>query len=658
MSDKRLKIFAFFCIIFAGVLILRLAHIQLNPKSAWQSQLEKIKVSKSTLLASLRGKILDRNGKPLAENQACFTVCIDYKLSRLADERFWIAQSLRYTDEEQRQRIKEKYQADFNSLNEAIYKLAEFKKCTPEQVTQQINDEINDPIWKLRIYLAGKRKYPNKNFEQEVPDANQRLQIASEVDIAEMHQPQSLLKLETEDEVVAAQLKFMNIDGLQVLPSDKRVYPYKNTASQLIGWVRPWNPDDNEPNDHSLGDMVGFCGIEYVCQPVLRGKSGKIVYDIDGEIVSSTERKLGTDVKLTIDIELQKKIENLLNNPTVYPTFGSAVGIVVIDVNSTDILAMVSVPDFDLNEVRNSYGKLISDKQKPMLNRNLAEVYPPGSSAKPIMLAIAMSEKKVTADEIISCPSHSAPAGWPNCWIYRQYHYGHDDQWMYDGGNRARNAIRGSCNIYFSHIAMRIEPRVMQEWLLNFGFGADALEIKNSDRTFYQSPGNITSGRPTKDYIPQIELAERRFFGIGQGSFRANPLQVANAYAALARNGHFQKSRILATDPVDKGHSLHLNNDTLATIYDGMWAVVNETNGTASSQFAGTGFESRGIKVYGKTGSTERPYHAWFAGFAKDTYGNVIAFSVVVEGGQHGGSDAGPIARDVVAMCVEQGYLK
>jgi penicillin-binding protein 2 len=658
MSDKRLRIFAFFCIIFAGVLILRLAHIQLNPKSAWQSQLEKIKVSRSTLLASLRGRILDRNGKPLAENQACFTVCIDYKLSRLADERFWIAQSLRYTTEEQRQKIKEKYQADFNSLNEAIYKLAEFKKCTPEQITEQINSQINDPIWKLRLYLAGKRKFPNKNFEQEVPDANERLQLASEVDIAEMHQPQSLLKLETEDEVVAAQLKFINIDGLQVLPSDKRVYPYKNTASQLIGWVKPWNPDDNEPNDHSLGDMIGFCGVEYVCQPVLRGKSGNIIYDIDDEIISSTERQLGTDVKLTIDIDLQQKIENLLNNPNVYPTFGSAVGIVVIDVNSTDILAMVSVPDFDLNEVRNNYGKLIGDKKKPTLNRNIAEVYPPGSSAKPIMLAMAMAEKKVIADEIISCPSHSAPTGWPNCWIYRQYHYGHDDQLMYDGGNKARNAIKGSCNIYFSHIAVRIEPRVMQEWLYDFGFGKNALETTISDRTFPQSAGNITSGRPTKDYIPQIEPAERRFFGIGQGSFRTNPLQVANAYAALARNGHFQKSRIITTDPIDAGRHLNLDNDTLATIYDGMWAVVNETNGTASSQFAGAGFESRGIKVYGKTGSTERPYHAWFAGFAKDTYGNVIAFSIVVEGGQHGGSDAGPIARDIVAMCVESEYLK
>jgi penicillin-binding protein 2 len=658
MSENRLKFFAAFCIICAGVLIIRLAHIQLNPKSAWQGQLEKIKVSRSTQLASLRGRILDRNGKAIAENQACFTVCIDYKLSKLADERFWIAQSLRNTTDEKRAKIKNRYQKDFNSLNEALYKFAEFKKCSRDEIVQQINTQINDPIWKLRLYIAGKRKYPNKTFEEAEPDANERLRIASEVDIAEMHQPQPLLKLETEDEVVAAQLKFLNIDGIQVLPSDRRVYPYKNTACQLVGWVRPWNPDDNEPNDHSLGDMVGFSGIEYVCEPVLRGKAGKIVYDIDDEVVSTTERQLGADVKLTIDIELQQKIENLLNNPNLNPKYGSGIGIVVVDVNSTDILAMVSVPDFDLNTIRQDYGKLAQMKTKPLLNRNLAEVYPPGSSAKPIMLGIGMAERKVAAGEVISCPSHLPPEGWPRCWIYRTYSYGHDDQWAYEGGNTGRNAIRGSCNVYFSRLADRIEPRVLLEWLYNFGFGKDALETTISNRTFSQSAGNISSGKKTPDSIDYIEGWERKLFGIGQGSFRANPLHVANAYAALARNGYFQKSRIIASDPVDKGHSLNLDNETLATIYDGMWAVVNENGGTGSEQFAGSGFTSRGIKVYGKTGSTERPFHAWFAGFAKDNYGNTIAFSVIVEGGAHGGTDAGPIARDIVSMCIEAGILK
>ncbi|HBG27251.1 MAG: hypothetical protein A2Y10_12550 [Planctomycetes bacterium GWF2_41_51] len=657
MSDKRLKIFAFFCIGITAVFTIRLANMQIAPHSIWQKQLEKIKTGKSTQLASLRGRILDRNEKVLADNEACFTLCIDYKLARLADERFWIAQSMRNSDPSARLKIKEKYQEDFNSLNEAVIKCAEFKKCKSQEIIEQINSEINDPIWKLRLYLAWKRKYPNKNFEQEVRDANERIRMASEVDIAEMHQPQSLLKLESDDEVVAAQLKFININGVQIQPADNRVYPYKNTACQLIGWVKPWNPDDNEPN-YSLGDMTGFSGVEYVCEPLLRGRDGEIVYNIDGQIVNETQRELGSDVKLTIDIELQQKIENLLNNPNLNPTFGSAVGIVIIDVNSTDILSMASVPDFDLNEVRSKYSKLISDKNKPLLNRNLAEIYPPGSSAKPIILAMALAEKKVQINEVISCPSSLPPQGWPRCWIYRQYSYGHDEQWAYEGGNNARNAIRGSCNVYFSHIADRMEPRVIQEWLENFGFGTNALQTTLSNRNFVQSPGVISSGKREADYLPPIRGIERKLFGIGQGSFRSTPLQVANAYAALARGGYFQKSRIIATDPIDPGHSLNLRKEHLAVIYDGMYAVVNESGGTAASQFVGAAFESQGIKVYGKTGSTERPYHAWFAGFAKDRSQNTIAFSVLVEGGQHGGSDAGPIARDIITLCIEHGYLK
>lgn len=657
MSDRRLKFFAVFCLSITALFVLRLANMQLAPHSVWQKQLEKIKIGKSTHLASLRGRILDRNEKVLADNEACFNVCMDYKFARLADERFWIAQSMRNSDPAARLKIKEKFQEDFNSLNEAVVKCAEFKKCQPAQILEQINSEINDPIWKLRLYLAWKRKFPNEKFEQAVPDANERIRMASEIDVAEMHQPQSLFKLENDDEVVAAQLKFINLKGIQILPSDKRVYPYSNAACQLIGWVKPWNPDDNEPN-YSLGDMTGFTGVEYVCEPVLRGTDGQIVYNIDGEIISQTERELGKDVTLTIDIDLQQKIENLLNNPNIYPTFGSAVGIVVIDVNSTDILAMVSVPDFDLNKVRSDYSKLISAKHKPLLNRNIAEIYPPGSSAKPIILAMALAERKVATSEVISCPSELPPQGWPRCWIYRQFSYGHDSQWAYEGGNNSRNAIKGSCNIYFSRIADRMEPRVIQQWLEDFGFGSGSLHTALSNRTFEESAGVIGSGKREGDYLPPINGFERKLFGIGQGSFRATPLQVANAYAALARGGYFQKSRIFISDPIDLGHSLKFHNEYLNAIYDGMYAVVNENGGTAASQFVGAGFDSRGIKVYGKTGSTERPFHAWFAGFAKDTSQNMIAFSVIVEGGQHGGSDAGPIARDIIALCIEQGYLK
>ncbi|MFA5292810.1 MAG: penicillin-binding transpeptidase domain-containing protein [Phycisphaerae bacterium] len=667
MSNKRLKILAFLCVVFAAVCILRLAYIQLNSHSAWQNQLEKIRTGKSTPLVALRGKILDRNDNVLATDEACFTLCIDYRFARLADERFWTVQSLKCSDDSERQKIKEKYQQDYNGLNETIYKCAEFKNCEPLQISEQINRQINDPIWQLRIYLAGKRKYPNQEFETAEPDANERLLLASAVDIAEMHQPQPLMMLANDDEVLAAQLKFIDTPGIQVAAGTMRIYPYKNSACQLIGWVKPWNSADEDPNNYSPGDLIGFNGMEWFCEPYLKGKSGRIVYDIDNQIVSRTERQFGNNVKLTIDIELQQKLENLLDNPDLNPD-GRAIGVVVVDVNSTDILAMASIPDFDLNNVRSNYSKLRADKNQPLLNRVLSEVYPPGSSAKPIILAAGMAEKKITANEIISCPSVAPPPGWPNCWIFKSSGSGHDEQWADEGGNKARNALKGSCNIYFSHLAVRIAPEVLQQWLYEFGFGRDALEIRDPaiidsfrnfpGRTFPQSAGIISSSRPKTESLPPIDSAERRFFGIGQGSFRATPLQVVNAFAAIARGGFFKKSRIIATEPADAGYSLNLSSEIIAVIYDGMHAVVNESGGTAVRQFAEAGFESKGIKVFGKTGSTERPYHAWFAGFAKDNHGKTIAFAVVVEGGQAGSSDAGPIARDIISLCIETGHLK
>jgi penicillin-binding protein 2 len=676
MSNKRLKIFAIFCTLFAGVCILRLAYIQLNPHSVWQGQLEKIRTGKSTELNPLRGKILDRNGKILATNEACFTLGIDYRFARLADRRFWQVQLLKCSNETEREKVKAKFQQDYSTLNEIIALCAEFKKCTPEQITEMINKQINDPLWELRLYLAGKRKSPNQELEQTSGDANELLLAASEIDIAEMHQFQPLFKLENEDEVLAAQLKFIDIDGVEVQPGSERIYPYKDAASLVIGWVKPWNSTDQQNSDeddkYSPGDMTGFCGIEYVCEPYLKGRQGKIVYSIDNEVVSRTERVPGGDVKLTIDIDLQNKTEDLLKNPNLNPVFGKAIGIVIIDVNSTDILTMASIPDFDLNTARQDYSKLLKGENQPLLNRVLNS-YPPGSSAKPIILSAGLSDKKITPSEVISCPAAPAPTGWPNCMIFRTQNSSHDQLWEYEGGNNARNALRGSCNIYFSRLASRVEPETLQHWLYKFGFGQPALEIKDPAiidsfrdrpvRKFPQPNGIISSSIPKVGNIPFEDLPpldpeERKFFGIGQGNFRATPLQVANAFAAIARGGVFKYSRIIATQPADAGYNLNLSQQTLATIYDGMHAVVNEAHGTANAQFAGSGFEGKGIKVYGKTGSTEKPYHAWFAGFAKDSSGKEVVFVVLVEGGQHGGSDAGPLARDVVALCIEQGYLK
>ena len=157
--------------------------------------------------------------------------------------------------------------------------------------------------------------------------------------------------------------------------------------------------------------------------------------------------------------------------------------------------------------------------------------------------------------------------------------------------------------------------------------------------------------------MPPLKEVERRLFGIGQGNLRATPLQVANAMAAIARRGIYKPPRLFVKTPDSEGVPLGISPETLDVVYDGMRAVVSEYGGTASEQFRHSGLTEQGVIVYGKTGSTEEPYVAWFAGFATDAAGRSIAIAVVVEGGQSGPSDAAPLARDIVQFCIEEGYI-
>ena len=129
-------------------------------------------------------------------------------------------------------------------------------------------------------------------------------------------------------------------------------------------------------------------------------------------------------------------------------------------------------------------------------------------------------------------------------------------------------------------------------------------------------------------------------------------------------NSGFQANEIDAPSNLelparDTGEDLGISLETLAVVYDGMSAVVNEVSGTAYKEFEpflGT-LAAEDVKVYGKTGSTEKPEDAWFGGFAQDSAARKIAIAVVVEGGEHGSRDAAPLARGIIQFCIEAGYL-
>jgi penicillin-binding protein 2 len=408
-------------------------------------------------------------------------------------------------------------------------------------------------------------------------------------------------------------------------------------------------------------------GVEYICETILRGRRGEKQWDIDRQLVSKTETQFGKDVTLTLDIELQKKIEDHLADCLLNPNCQAPIAAVVIDVNTGDILALVSTPTYDLNNIRRNYGTLaFEDANEPLRNRAINKGYPPGSVIKPLILIAGLQSGKITAGETISCQARKAPRGWPNCLQFSRYRSGHDYKWQ----NHARNAIRGSCNIYFSRLADRIDPSVFQLWLFKFGYAreiplaAEHREPTIQNRNLRQVAGTISSTvakTPISrlDQIPPLYKGERRYFGIGQGNLRVTPLQVANAIAAIARGGVYKPPRLFldsrpsSNENRESSIDLNISPQTIAVVHDGMSAVVNEPSGTAYTPFTQSTLIQQGVKVYGKTGSTEKPEHAWFAGFATDNAGRSIAIAVLVEGGQSGSRDAAPLGRDIIQFCID-----
>ena len=675
MYSKRIKIFITIIALLLLVCIARLVQMQLLPDSSIQDEITKLKIQRGhyRLLKTLRGKILDRNGKVLAVDEPKFQLSIDYKLTSFLDPRIQKAKLLKAAKKQNPQLALTKAQKEIQTKLENLQHIIE--KCShfglkPSNIENRIK-KINDSIWNLRTHLAWKRNYPKQDFTQAVPDANERLLLASKIDIAEMHKSWPLLELKTDDDIFTAQLEFSDIDAMKIQSKSHRDYPFKSTAAQTIGWVGLATQEKDKQlfaGDKRLSYQENeVCGredgVEYVCETILRGKRGEEIYDINRELQNRTETEFGKDVQLTLDIQLQQKIESYLSNCNFNRNCKAPTAAVIIEVATGDILAMVSMPNFDLNRARYDYASLYGDPNEPLRNRAINKQYPPGSVVKPLILIAAIESDKSVPNEIISCPPKKAPKGWPSCWLYNKYRSGHNDKWQ----NNARNAIKGSCNIYFSRLANRLTPSVLQNWLFKFGYGhkipINTTEKNKSDRNFRQAQGQISNTIPkstitNSNQIPPLTQSELRYFGIGQGNFRVTPLQVANAMATIARGG-LQKAPHLFMDntqPIESV-SLNISKETLDIVYDGMNAVVNEPEGTAYKEFAHAGFAGQGITVYGKTGSTERPDNAWFAGFAEDNSGHSIAIAVVVEGGQHGSSDAGSLAREMIQFCIESGNI-
>jgi penicillin-binding protein 2 len=456
----------------------------------------------------------------------------------------------------------------------------------------------------------------------------------------------------------------------------RREYPYGSLAAHVVGTIGEVSTEQLEMRRFSgyrSGEQVGQSGVESLLEPHLRGRFGgrNVVVDVAGrtvEVLDAVEPRSGGRAVLTLDVDLQLAAENGLRE--VAPPGDPVAGVVVaLDPRNGDVLALASLPNFDPNAFPGGiepaiWRTLTQDPLKPLQDRAVAGQFPPGSTYKPFVAAIALQEKVRTPSAGTFCPgSFSFGSRAFRCWKKT----GH-------GTVELHRAIVQSCDVYFYRAGLDIGVDRMAEYMKSFGFGA---------------PTGIGLENERGGINPSSEWKRRRFnqpwmagetvsISIGQGYVSVTPLQLAVAYGALG-TGQLVRPRLvrerLAPDgsstqePVDVVQQVPIEAEHLARVRKALRGVVVEGGGT------GRRAQVPGLDVGGKTGTAQVvklehtdgmregaiPWkyrdHAWFAAIAP-VDAPEIAVVVLSEHGGHGGSAAGPIAQRVLAKWWEKKHSR
>ena len=450
----------------------------------------------------------------------------------------------------------------------------------------------------------------------------------------------------------------------------QRKYPFKQTSAHTIGYLGP--PTNNEiKKEPILGLMninVGRFGMEEHLEKRLRGIPGTRHLEVNahGRIVREIRKensKKGNNVKLSIDIELQKKLYSLLKDKS-----GS---IVAINVNNGEVIGMVSSPSFDPNFFNQGFSTedwktLINDPLAPLVNKSISGEYSPGSTFKTIVLLSALKNNIIKKNSSILCTSKLETKDRNfYCWCHKK------KTGCYAARNHQRNvrpklAIAQSCDCFFYELAKKVGINKIAETAKTFGIGK---------KTGIDIRGEKTGLVPTKSWKRKNigkswHVGETMITGVGQGYITSTPLQLALVTALIANNGKkifpkinlddFNLEKNVINDDMDEHHSDY--EEYFPIIREGMYDAVNKHIGTA--------YKSRLSKPIfaGKTGTVqvrviteeereteiipnrELPFeqrdHALFIGFAP--YKNPkVAISIIIEHGGSGSSQAAPIAAKI-----------
>jgi penicillin-binding protein 2 len=591
---RRVLIAGFFIVVCFGLLAARFYYLQVLRHDYFHTRAEDNRIGLLPIVPN-RGAIVDRNGVTLARNYAAYT--LEITPSSVAD------------------------------LDETIDALSEI-------VTIDARDRR-----RFRKLIEESR-----NFES-VP-IRTRL---------------------TDEEVARFVARRYRFPGVEVQARLFRDYPQGAVASHVIGYIGRINLRDQErieergdTANYRGSDHIGKAGVELGYEAQLHGGTGFEQVEVNAggravRLMSRTPATAGSDLELTLDIELQKVAE---------AAFGERRGaLVAIDPRSGGILALVSKPTYDPNLFVDGistadWNALNDSPDHPLLNRAIFSAYPPGSTFKPFMALAALTTGKRTPNQTISDPGYFNFGG----------HRFMDDKIGGHGAVDLHKSIVVSCNTYYYQLANDLGIDGIAGFMAPLGFGSrTGIDIPGEAEGVLPSPA-WKRGRFHKAEQQRWYGGETISVGVGQGYNAYTPLQLANALATVVNGGKMFRPhvvrhvvtpatgerRVVEPEPL---RQLAVKPEHLAAVRQAMVDVTKA--GTGARAFAGAPYSAGGktgtAQVYSLKGGryvagrvTERLRdHSWFIAYAPAD-NPTIALAVLVENGGFGAQSAAPIARQVI----------
>ena len=440
----------------------------------------------------------------------------------------------------------------------------------------------------------------------------------------------------------------LEFPGIQYDRSDERIYSSILNDAHFLGYLREVDREIVPTLDRSLlyraGELMGWQGVEKQYERELRFSKGVDYIEVDTygrEIFILDQDNIpaftGNDLFLTIYSNLQQYCRNILQDKK-----GS---VLVSNVDTGEILSMVSSPSYDLSVYRGTtsqaeWDSLSSDQDNPLLNRSIRGLYPAGSKLKLITVINLIEDNLLDPSDDLLCTGIYSPPGSTSefrCWNEN----GH-------GLVNLNKAIAQSCNIYFYETVQLISLKNWTDTAKNFGFNAlTGIDLPNEkdglipDKEFYiKNYGRW--GWSERGVLLNLTL--------GQGDILITPVQALRFINHIASKGDTAQLRLNLSKELSYYDKIIYQDNIWDHIWNGMFDVVNGDQGSGWR----AKINDSDIKLFGKTSTAENPHgepHAWFIGFfeMQDTTYSIV---VMIENGGGGGAIASPIAGDIVSYYV------